>query len=1172
MTRLLVLFAALLGAAATATATALPQMHLHSYQGSPLAAPPQAPQGWALEGAQRAANRSWLVYLPGLPASDSRAILEKRGLRVEGYLPDRTWLVSGEESRLTSLATAMSEVWYGPLEPWYKLRPAFGQRPYSPQISGRPQVAVRFHSTLSTAQAAAALSRLKLEAAQLSAQPWPWAIVDVPEHSAADLREFGRRLAHLPEVLWVEEEFRRTADNNDAAWVLQGGYTQGGAANQRLYQQGLRGEGQVVAILDSGLKPDSCFFWDEEQGFPTDTVNLDQRKVIWYEHLWPQRDWDSDSHGSHVAGTVAGDQLRPGVRDDGDGIAPAAKLAIHDNSSPADSFAVPSDLYAACERAYKAGARAHSNSWSADINLYTVTSQQTDQFVYDNPDFLILFSASNAGPAKGSLGTSGNGKNTLAIGAHGNGWDANNMASFSSHGPAEDGRMKPDISAPGVRLSSAATDYDIFTFTCNQSIKSGTSMSCPAAAGASALVRQYLAERRKLPLGVPEKGEYSPSAAMLRAMLVASTESMNGAYTADDGSGGKAAPSFGQGWGRVNLDQVLEFPEDERNSLLADNPRELRQGQVWETTVWVASPEQDFKVVLSWTDPPAVGFAAKQLVSDLDLEVVGWDGNITYGNHQLAKGPDTLNTTEVLWFSRPVPGEYRIRVRARELPQGNQGFALVAVGDFVDRERLVLTDKRCRSFTAYYSITEWQGGAVPSLEYGIHSVPMTPLGRLASRRPVVFQAQVSWESQPGRSTPPGVVQVSNSSLQESFIPDCVAPTFRDVRVTNISNTGAIVRWRSSEPTSSIVQYQPGEGFATNAWKRSSVGGLRTEHAVFLGELEPETAYHFTVGGADGWVNSQQWPPLGWTDSFRFQFTTRRVDILFYDDFTSDLGWEEAGDGQWERARPRGLGGDFFRNADPAADHTGDQDGDEGGVCIGTDLTADGLYAPNTSADIITPWVDCTQARGTLFGFWRQLNVRPSPGQLRISAQIAIQRRSDAEWQTFFNLNEVADLEWVYRQYDVSSVADGHEVRFRFRLECSDQSQPQTGWNVDDVIVFAYPAGQRTETGVQFFPPRVGLAGYMDTRLRAGQEGTLRMLAVVAGEPMWMSSPSGLPNELFWQGLPTGVRFQPQGGVGSGVYEASVPGLRFSGAQEVLLDFGMVEDGNLYPTWPWLVVE
>ena len=81
-------------------------------------------------------------------------------------------------------------------------------------------------------------------------------------------------------------------------------------------------------------------------------------------------------------------------------MAPAAKVAFFDLMEGDSGLEVPDDLAEEYYRwAYEAGARIHSNSWGDDSNDYTSMASDTDDFVFNNPDMLVLFAAVAPRPA-----------------------------------------------------------------------------------------------------------------------------------------------------------------------------------------------------------------------------------------------------------------------------------------------------------------------------------------------------------------------------------------------------------------------------------------------------------------------------------------------------------------------------------------------------------------------------------------------------------------------------------------------------------------------------------------------------------------------------------------------------------------------------------------------------
>lgn len=255
------------------------------------------------------------------------------------------------------------------------------------------------------------------------------------------------------------------------------------------------------------------------------------------------------------------------------------------------------------------------------------------------------------------------------------------MAFFSSCGPTSDGRQKPDLTLPGQSISSANSDGNAASNNCNVRNLSGTSMASPAAAGFAALVRQYY-EDGFYPSGIPVPGNaFSPSAALVKASLLNSAQGMTGVAA--------AIPSNCQGWGRLTLDNVLTLGMETRKLWVEDDPVGFAQGSAGQQRTFaftVHSDQEPLKVSLTWTDFPATLAADPQLVNDLDLEVTGpggpWIGNVFSGGTSSSGGTaDRLNTVEQVLLDSPAAGAYEVTVRAFNVPNGPQPFALVVTGD-----------------------------------------------------------------------------------------------------------------------------------------------------------------------------------------------------------------------------------------------------------------------------------------------------------------------------------------------------------------------------------------------------------------------------------------------------------------------------------------------------------
>jgi hypothetical protein len=494
--------------------------------------------------------------------------------------------------------------------------------------------------------------------------------------------------------------------NDRSVWRCQSG----APGSTPLFERGLRGENQLIAIMDTGIDPDHCFFADDVSGLPvgnddrTVEVDPDHRKIaavnFWWDRDWPAPgpgNWDDNGHGSHVAGTAAGDGARPGLHDGADGMAPAARLIIQDGGAAIDDCGdLPGlgcpmrPLDAMLEQAWRQGARIHSNSWGDEENFlpfgrYTERTADIDGFVWEHQDMVVVAAAGNSGGfGEDSVISPSTGKNVLSVGAT---VDASSgqlcPASYSSRGWTQDGRIKPDVLAPGSGVRSALTDGDATTGNCDELVISGTSMAAPAVAGLAALVRQYFVEGRYLTGTADSEAGFEPSSALVRAVLIAAARDLR-----ELGCVGVAPPpSRDQGWGFVQLDRALWWPERRHRMVVFDDRMGLHEGgrRVFERTV-ASDDVGRLEVVLVWSDPPSTAAAESNLIHDLDLEVIDPDGRIYRGNVfsegvSVADGTaDRVNPVEVVRLPAAPAGSWTVRVQADSTALGWQPFAVVVVG------------------------------------------------------------------------------------------------------------------------------------------------------------------------------------------------------------------------------------------------------------------------------------------------------------------------------------------------------------------------------------------------------------------------------------------------------------------------------------------------------------
>ena len=479
-----------------------------------------------------------------------------------------------------------------------------------------------------------------------------------------------------------------------------------------LFDHGIHGEGQIIAVLDTGLDYDNCFFAEADGsappinvgtpagGYAWTNVVASRRKVIAYDFLYScaqfpgapycddpanQNAYDEQGHGTHAAASAAGDRATPVVHDYGDAIAAGAKLIIQDAGlSPLDTctsrpgIGCPVKLTPILDQAYKQGARIHSNSWGdhgAPTASYSQATRDLDSFVYTHPDMLIVFNTGNFGspgtPPDSTLSSPGCAKNSLQVGGTRQDFrDDGVLTSYTLFGPARDGRIKPDVVGPSYVLAGDS-DFDVKSKNCDLSYQAGTSWASPTIAGAAALVRQYYTDGY-YPSGFPTASDrFTPSAALLKATIIAATRAvpiratLNGPDTV-----ALPVPSKEQGWGFPVLDDALYFPGDRLQTKIVEGS--VTQGQT-ATLRLQANAGTPLRAVLVWTDPPGTVTTgtSSNLVNDLDLRIGA-----------LPSQPDRINNVEVINIAAPVSGLVSIDVTGTRIAQGGaQSYALVVTGD-----------------------------------------------------------------------------------------------------------------------------------------------------------------------------------------------------------------------------------------------------------------------------------------------------------------------------------------------------------------------------------------------------------------------------------------------------------------------------------------------------------
>ena len=517
-------------------------------------------------------------------------------------------------------------------------------------------------------------------------------------------------LASQNEIEWLEEEFWYTHTNDEADAVLKAPdlWSQAIMSGINSSWDYVDGTGIIVAVSDSGLDSgtnDSTMHPDFRDHI-VDIVSLPMTSGWATTCGSPANDGaeDINGHGTHVAGSVLGD----GTDSSGSikGMAPEARLYFQSVGSwcannPVGEqntlLGIPTNKTDLFRFAAENGSRVHTNSWGSNcsgtcFSEYTIGSLQADIAAREYANMTILFSAGNSGTDANSngevdfdsLGNPATAKNVFTVGASENNrptitskWgtmfspnpfpanpikddkaadNISGMTGFSSRGPVDDGRIKPDIAAPGSFIlstkSRSAGACGWGTHSANYCYMGGTSMSTPLTAGATALLLEHLIDNR---------GHQDPSSALVKAIFATSAHDMMGQYSDVTNGAGETAPNNHEGWGLVDLRNALNATFIENESVSTSGNRG------WSFNIPNSAP--DLNIVLSWTDPESTTVASTNLVNDLDLAVKDPSGTWT----ELSNNLDNLRG---LKFSNPAQGTWEVHVNGTNVPRGPQFFAL----------------------------------------------------------------------------------------------------------------------------------------------------------------------------------------------------------------------------------------------------------------------------------------------------------------------------------------------------------------------------------------------------------------------------------------------------------------------------------------------------------------
>ena len=475
-------------------------------------------------------------------------------------------------------------------------------------------------------------------------------------------------------------------------------------------------------------------------------------------------------------------------------------------------------------------------------------------------------------------------KNHITVGALNSNDDS--VTSFTSWGPCDDGRIKPDVSAPGCQ-----SDDDGGVTSCSSSggytTMCGTSMASPTVCGLSALILQDF--RAQYP-------EYPDMAGhTLKALL---------AHTAWDG--GNTGPDCQYGYGSVRVKDAIDH-------MRAGNFAEktIADGETIEVLIVVDAGQNQVKATIAWNDYPATPLVIPSLVNDIDMKIIDPSGATHWpwalvpgdpGAPAVRNAADHLNNIEQVQIDNAVPGVYRVVISGTSIAQGPQDFGLQASPllvncssaghasisgslvpcDSVVGLRVIDCDLDMDSDvidTVVCTVTSSSGDelSVTLVESGIATAAFASeivLGQdlIAGEGDVITLVYVDADDGEG-----GTDVVVNATAAV----DCTPASLVSLSIGDVGAFDAVVLLQTDEDARVDVYYGMSCAGATNV---ASGGGYDTNHAVSVGGLNEDTTFFVAVQLTDRAGN------VSWHDNagLCWNFHTTDIPNFFTEQFDSSV--------------------------------------------------------------------------------------------------------------------------------------------------------------------------------------------------------------------------------------------------------------------------------------------
>jgi hypothetical protein len=580
-----------------------------------------------------------LVQLFEVPDSRTRSALEQAGITLLDFIPHYAWLASLNRLITPSQAKSLGIRWAGSLDPAAKQHPRIQRGDYgewSDYEDGKVIITVRLYADVAAITGETLARTYGAVTGDFIQTLNTWVMAIDPELIEAVAAEDA--------VEWIDVLPPPLTAINDVAREVVGANTVQGPPYR------LDGSGTTVCVYDAGM--------------------IDNTHDDFAGRIALGEGGSTASHATHVAGSVGGDGANSGGQYRG--MAPGCNLVSfkYEECDPYCLYNSPQDIegnygtaitmYGADLATNSIGSNIASNGYNCDWEGdYELVSELVDNIVRGSlgTPFIVVFAAGNergngrCGTTYSTMGVPAGAKNIITVGATD---DYDDITYFSSWGPTDDGRTKPEVCAPGLNIYSTLPGNTYGNM-------SGTSMSTPITSGCIALVLEQLSSSYPGLTVLPST---------VKAILINTAVDL-----------GNTGPDYVYGYGRVDVQAAVDAVMN--GHFLED------QVAVHETdhhAFNVPGGTSSLRVSLAWMDPAAAPMSDPTLVNDLDITLTSPSSTVYHPyilnpsspSNPATTGADHINNSEQIVVEDPEEGQWTINICSTDLPDGPQSYSVAA--------------------------------------------------------------------------------------------------------------------------------------------------------------------------------------------------------------------------------------------------------------------------------------------------------------------------------------------------------------------------------------------------------------------------------------------------------------------------------------------------------------